>query len=76
MNKEKSEIEPAFREYVVNILKANGATAESLKGFEDWELFAKIALKVEKTIPYVKWALRKQFEAHQEAMKATLDNLK
>lgn len=76
MENEKAEIEPAFREYVVNVLKANGKTAESLKGYEDWELFACIALKVEKTIPRVKWLLRKHFKAYQKELEATMESLK
>lgn len=70
------KVKPDFREYVVAFLKANGATAESLEGLEDWELFAKIALKVEKPFAYVKGRLRRHFEANQKALKEVMESLK
>lgn len=68
--------ESDFKAFVVNVLKANGASAKSLKGLKASELIDLIALKANKPSAEVEKALKAKFEAQKAALKAAMESLK
>lgn len=65
----------AFKAFIVNVLKVNGASAKSLKGLKASELIALIAKKAGKTSEEVEAALKAKYEAQKEALKAAMECL-